>query len=86
MEMLEEEEDIPEEKILAPPRNKSTELKKVIVVQKFKPEEIVKMDQEYIQEMLRQDLNRVRVNKGNDNLEGKGPQEKGTAKLADTGT
>ena len=37
--------------------------------------------------MLRQDLNRVKVNKGNDNLKGKDPQDKkGTAKLADTGT
>ena len=44
MEMFEEEEDIPEEKILAPPRNKSSEPKKDFVVKKIKPEEIVKMD------------------------------------------
>ena len=44
MEMLEEEEDIPEEKNLAPPRNKSSGPKKVFEVQKIKPEEIVKMD------------------------------------------
>ena len=44
MDMFEEEEDIPEEKNLAPPRNKSTGPKKVIEVQKIKPEEIVKMD------------------------------------------
>ena len=44
------------------------------------------MDQEYIQEMLRQDLDRVKVNKGNEDLKGKDPQDKkGTAKLADTG-
>ena len=78
MEMLEEEEDIPEEKNLASPRNKSTEPKKVIVVQKIKPEEVVKMDQEFIQEMQRQDLNRVKVNKGEMNADSKkDPQDKG---------
>ena len=51
MEMLEEEEDIPEEKNQAPPRDKSSGPKKVIVVQKIKPAEIEKMDQEFIQEM-----------------------------------
>ena len=44
MEMFEEEEDIPEDKNLAPPRNKSTEPKKSIEVQKMKPEEYEKMD------------------------------------------
>ena len=43
------------------------------------------MDQEFIREMLRKDLNRVK-DKGDDNFKGKGPQEKGTAKLADTST
>ena len=53
----------------------------------MKPEEIDKMDQEFIQEMLRSDLNRVMVTKGEKvAISGKGPQEKGTTKLADTGT
>ena len=87
MEMFEEEEDIPEEKILAPPRNKSSEPKKVIVVQKIKPEEIVKMDQEFIQEMLNKDLNRVMVNKGAvDAVSRNDPQDIGKTKPAEKGT
>ena len=67
-------------------KNKGSEPRKKIEIQKIKPEEAEKMNQEFIREMLRQDLNRVKENKGNDNLKGKSPQEKGTAKLADTGT
>ena len=53
----------------------------------MKPEENEKMDQEFIQEMLRTELNRVKVNKGEkEAVGGKDPQDKGTAKLADTGT
>ena len=53
----------------------------------MKPEEIDKMDQEFIQEMLRSDLNRVMVTKGGNGANsGRDPQEKGTTKLADTGT
>ena len=37
--------------------------------------------------MLRKDLSGVKVNKGNEEIKGKDPQDKkGTAKLADTGT
>ena len=53
----------------------------------MKPEEIVKMDQEIIHEMMRKDLNRVVVTKGGKEASrGKDPQEKGTTKPADTGT
>ena len=50
----------------------------------MKPEEIDKIDQEFIREMLSQELNRVKVTKGNEDLKGKDPQDKkGKAKLAD---
>ena len=53
----------------------------------MKPEEIEKIDQEFIQEMLRNDFNRVMVTKGGkEAIRGKDPQEKGITKPADTGT
>ena len=68
-------------------KNKSSEPRKKIEIQKMKPEEIDKMDQEFIREMMSQELNRVKVTKGNEDLKRKDPQDKkGTAKLADTGT
>ena len=49
-------------------KNKSSEPKKKIDIQKMTSEEIEKMDQEFIREMLRNDLNRVKVTKGNEEI------------------